>query len=213
MSAKEKCSLVQKLITSTKQKYIKLKNVKPGKSNKPEAPLNQDQIIIFPEDLKLRTYDVEDWASTIFDTQFKVSQLLNELPEEVKAIWTKAFNWSVISEEEVNTVIYHPGLTIYPILKYIHMHLASPLKRKESRKFIDLRKRYSDRQVLKILNDEERADFIAWLRIWNNKLTEFEILSGLLKIFINNPLKKLITSPIYLNQHGKFNTIFGEVYW
>lgn len=93
------------------------------------------------------------------------------------------------------------------------MHLASPLKRKESRKFIDLRKRYSDRQVLKILNDEERADFIAWLRIWNNKLTEFEILSGLLKIFINNPLKKLITSPIYLNQHGKFNTIFGEVYW
>lgn len=86
MSAKEKCSLVQKLITSTKQKYIKLKNVKPGKSNKPEAPLNQDQIIIFPEDLKLRTYDVEDWASTIFDTQFKVSQLLNELPEEVKAI-------------------------------------------------------------------------------------------------------------------------------
>jgi hypothetical protein len=55
--------------------------------------------------------------------------------------------------------------------------------------------------------------FIKWLRVWNNKLTEFEILSWLLTVFINNPLKELVTSPIYLGQHWKFNTIFGEVYW
>lgn len=57
------------------------------------------------------------------------------------------------------------------------MHLASPVRREETIKFMKLRKTYSDKQVLNILPKEDKETFLKWLRVWNNKLTEFEMLS------------------------------------
>lgn len=190
-----------------------LKGTKPKGYCSSENPIQPNQTIILPNHLKLRTYHTVEWMSTKFNSNRKISQLFNELSEEVRVLGTKAFYWSTLSQEQIDSILYYPGLSIYPILKYIQMHLASPVRRDETKKFMKLRKKYSDKQVLNILPKEDKEMFIKWLRVWNNKLTEFEILSWLLSVFINNPLKELVTSPIYLGQHWKFNTIFGEVYW
>lgn len=213
VSKEEKCLQVQELITTTKQNFIKLSSTKPKAYCSLEDPLQPNQTIIFPDHLKLRTYRDVEWMSPKFNTNAKISKLLDSLTEEVRTLGTKAFYWSALSQEQIDSILYYPGLSIYPILKYIQMHLASPVRREETKKFMKLRKTYSDKQVLNILPKEDKETFLKWLRVWNNKLTEFEVLSWLLSVFINNPLKELITSPIYLGQHWKLNTIFGEVYW
>lgn len=213
VSKEEKCLQIQELINSTKQKFIKLKGTKPKAYCSAENPIQPNQTIVFPDHLKLRTYREVEWVSPKFNTNAKISKLLDGLTEEIRTLGTKAFYWSTLSQEQIDSILYYPGLSIYPILKYIQMHLASPVRRDETKKFMKLRKKYSDKQVLNILPKEDKEMFIKWLRVWNNKLTEFEMLSWLLTVFINNPLKELVTSPIYLGQHWKLNTIFGEVYW
>lgn len=164
ISVQEKCILVQELITTTKQKYIKLKTSSPKQSYVLEDWVSSNSTLIFPHHLKLRTYRVEEWISVKFDTIHKIKKLLTYLPEDIKSIGLK----EKPKKEEVNSVINYPGLTIYPIVKCLELNCY----------------------------DEEG----------------FKILTWLLKILINNSKQPIEKSPIFLSQHGRFNTKFWKVY-
>lgn len=117
LPVQEKCILVQELITTTKQKYIKLKKSSPKQSYVLEDLVSSNLTLIFPQHLKLRTYRVEEWISVEFDTIHKIKKLLSSLPEDIKSIGLK----EKPTKEEVNAVINHTGLTIYPIVKCLEL--------------------------------------------------------------------------------------------
>lgn len=209
---KEKCILVQELFTATKQKYIFLEKSIPKQSYVLEDPIPDGKVLVFPEDLKLRTYSDSEWISPRFDTRMKISNLISELPEKVKVLWRKVSAGLSLTSDEENSVIYCPGLTIFVILKYIEMHLSKTRKIKETKRFLEMKKEFSDREILRTLSWDELDLFKKRLSSYNRKLDDFEILSWLLRVFINSKSKDPST-PIYLSQHGKMKTPFGDVVW
>ena len=206
-NSEEKLGAVQKLIKDTRENRIILPLSNPKKLYTLHDPI--DRNYIFPEDLKKRTYSEEERGSYYIDNDSKILKAVADIPGNIHALGIKYFRQGSLKQEDLDKVINF-NLKLYPLLKYMYLTFSN----KAYRWLSSIYKKYGNQDMSNVLIWEEKAQYLNLKSKKNRDELKFEGYIWLLKILINYPNTDINPDPdqdTHFDQHGRFNTPFGEV--
>lgn len=204
----EKLEATKQLIKQARSSYTNLPLTYPRKYYSLSKPILQQYF--FPEDMKKRTYSMDERGSYHFNKDDKIYKVYDIIDEEVKKIAIKYFNFNRIEKRDLETVQQYK-FRIYPILRYIYLFLSN----KTFKGYETYSKIYKNKDITKYLNWDELIAYQQLMKSVGNGREKFMVLNWLLKILINYPDPEFSTdmADTHLDQHGRFNTPYWEVYW
>lgn len=200
----EKLNKVKELIQETRESWTHLPLTIPKKFYTLYDPIGKNYF--FPEDLKKRTYTEWEWGSYYIDNDSKVLKAVENIPAGIHSLGIKYFRQGSLKQEELDKV-FDLNLKLYPLLKYIYLNFSN----KAYRGLSSIYKKYGNTNLNNMLIWEEKERYNNLESKKRRDELRFEGYIWLLKILINHPDPEIPNQDTHFDQHGRFNTPFGEV--